>query len=145
MRETEANVHRHHEVVDIADARLQLDQQHRARGGVPSDDVDHATFSVEGERDLGHGNPTSDGREPPRHRLVKPRVPTIQHSIEPGALPEDRSIESSAKRCGIPSDVAEADAVEATGLDQDRNIPRDPGADADVLLTLSASEPEGSK
>lgn len=72
-------------------------------------------------------------------------VAAVQHPVQVGSLPEDGPVETGAECLRIPSDVAESDAIEVAGLDQDRDATRDPGSDAHPLLAEAASEPESSE
>ena len=106
---------------------------------MPGDDVDDASVAPIGERDLRDDEPSAYFAKPCSHGLVEPGMPAVQHPIEVGTLPQDQSVEAGAERLRVASDIAEPDAIELPGFDQDCDAARDIGLDARVRLTKASS------
>ena len=91
------DIHRRHQVVDVDDPRLELDDEQRSRRRVPGDDVDHASLTVSGKGNLGKREPAPDLAEPPERSLVHQRVPTIDQAVKIGAAPAEQPFEPSVE------------------------------------------------
>jgi hypothetical protein len=109
---------------------------------MPRDDVDHAAVATDRERHFRDREPASDLVKPTDRRFVHPRVAAMDHPVEVRALPQHGPVEPRAE-CGCESpDVAEPDAVEATGLDLHDDRAWDPGQAGRVALAKGPTDPK---
>ncbi len=110
------------EIRDVDELRLELDDEERARRCVPSQLIDHASFAVDGEGNLGRELPGLDLGEPPRECLMQRSVAGIDGSVELSASPSNGIVDPGIERQRDRSDLGHWQPIGESTLD-----PRDIG------------------
>lgn len=72
-------IDRAHQVADVDDVGLQLDDEQGPRLRVPRHDVHDSAFAADRERDFRRHLPAGKRQERPSHRLMQRAVASIQH------------------------------------------------------------------
>jgi hypothetical protein len=86
-REAPLPVHRANQLLRINNVGLQLRDKQGPLPGVPAEDIDHASLTVDGKRHFWHHDPASSRGKSPGHRLVVCGVTGVDQSIELAASP----------------------------------------------------------
>ena len=133
-------VERSHQLVDVGDVRLQLDDQERSPARMPGDDVDDAPLAVDRERDFRRELP---GRqrvpEPGGDRVMERRVAGVEQRSRSPARHRGEEVDSNIERGRDGSHGAKRQGVEVTSFEaRDRGI-GNAGPRRQVPLTPAAT------
>ncbi len=134
-----------HQVLDVHDGRLELDDQERPAARMPGEDVDDATFAVDGERDLGAVHPSREPSEHPGDCLVQRGVAGTEQAVELASAPPGNHVNPDVERRSHPSQCLHGHLVEMSTLDQRDHPSRDPGRSGHILLAPAATDTNGPK
>ena len=137
--EATLSIDRSHEVVDVDDVGLQLDDESRARRCVPGQEVDHSPFPVDRERQLGHDGPTPDAAKVTGELLVQASVACIEQSVEITATPSRDDVDADLKRGGVRPDGTQRVVVEVPTLDPRDHRSMDADRLGQILLTPTST------
>ena len=130
-------------LIDVRDVRLQLDDQQRATGGVPGDDVDDASLAVDREGHLRCQLPFREGvSEPGRDGVVERRVPGVEQSIEISCPPASEQVDPHIQRRGHAAQGDQRKRVEMASFDARDGRVRDAGTLRQVPLSPAALVPD---
>ena len=138
-------IHRRHEVVDVDDRRLELDDQKRPAIGVPAEYVDHPSFAVDRVRNLRRDGPRAGGSEAASDRLMHRGVPGVDEPIEIPAVPGDRDARVDTQRARHGAHVAQGRRIEITTLDLRDELPGHACSAREVLLAPTAPQSKGAE
>src|SRR3954468_12536395 len=104
-RETTLAVESPEQFVHVNEVRLELDDEECAPAGMPRQDVDHASLTVDRERHLRRKDPVRElGLEPPGDRLVERRMRPVEETVEIAAAPARDDSNLDIQRAGDRSD-----------------------------------------
>ena len=121
--ETLLAVHRAEQLVDVGDGCLELDDEQRAGGLMPGEDVDDAALAVDREGHLRGEYPLGElVGEPPCDQLVQLGVPGVEQPIQVAGPPTGVDVDPDVERSGDAPDVVQAHRADVTALH-----PADPG------------------
>ncbi len=130
-----------HQLVDVDELRLQLDDEQDPARRMPGEDVDDPALAIDREGHLGFCDPALERREHASHRFVHRSVAGVEHPAEVAALPANDSVEPGVERIRHPSDLTQRDGGQVAALDPPDDPTRDPRASGEIVLTppLTAS------
>ena len=134
------SIHRSHELLNVNEIRLQLDDEKRASRRMKCEDVNDPALTIDGERRL-RGQKPRRAYKHSRHTLMKRGVSGIQHPIEIATAPSRQDIDPDLERFRHAQEYGEADAAHVPAFDARdqclRNLRRQ--GDVDLAPTLADS------
>jgi hypothetical protein len=139
-RESPTSVGRSHQVVDVDEFRLQLDDEQDSSARVPREDIDDATFSVDREGHLRLGDPAIETGEHGGHRLVHRCVPGVDQATEVAALPSECGVEPGIEGDSDPTNRPERYRIEPAVFDATNDGARHAGSRRQILLAKPLSD-----
>ena len=134
-----------HQVVDVDDLGLQLDDEEAGRCGVPGKHIDHAPLAEHGEGHLRLQDPAIVLHEACGNRLVHRRMASIQQAPEVSALPSRRQDDRAIERRSDRSDRTKTSTRDPATFDEPHDGPRDACSDCELGLRKPFPDPEGPK
>ncbi len=143
-RKTSLAIERAHQLIDVDDLRLQLDEQERASRRMERQDVDGTTFPVDRERDLGCELPAGETRKVRGDRLMQCRVPRAEEPGKLTAAPACNEIDPDVECTRHRSQSSQRRGAEVTALDVRDERPRNARPNRHVFLSPSPSNSHGA-
>jgi hypothetical protein len=104
------SVDRAHQVVEIHDLGLELEDQQTPCRGVPGEPVDHASLAIRRERDLRLESPARKLPKALRDRFVDGRVTSVDQAPEVASLPPKGEIHARIKGRGDRAQIVDPNA-----------------------------------
>ena len=141
-REATLPVDAPHQLIDVDELGLQLDDEQAARGWMPCKTVDDPTLAVHREGDLRLEDPSRKGDEPDREGLMQRRVACVDEPPEVPAMPADRQVQSRVEGYCDRSNVVDSDPGQSTTFDKLNDGARHDRRDRHLLLRQAASKPD---
>jgi hypothetical protein len=141
-RQAPPAIHRPEQIADVHEQGLELDDEHRARRRVPSEDVDHASLAADRERHLGRSLPARCTVKPASEVIVHRGVARIDQPVELAASPAEAHVHlqlEGARDRGEPPDRH----GEPAPLDPTHQRSRDGRPCREVLLAQPTPHPGG--
>src|SRR3989304_5177846 len=133
-----------HDLLWIDDLRLQLDDQQRARGDMPGQDVNHAALPIDGERHLRRELPAADPLEKLRHALVHCRVAPVHEPVPLHAPPPWHEVEADLERRGDLVERRQRHLGCEPALDPGNRRAGDAGRGCHVVLAPALAQPNSA-
>ncbi len=143
-REPDLPVKRSEHLRNVDQLSLQLDDQQRCCACVPREPIDHATFAVDGERDLRNERPATEPVDPLRDSLVERCVPRIDRAIELAATPPDPEIDPGVEGKGDLMDGGHRHALGQPAFDPGDGSCRRPRSHCKLDLRPAISNAQSS-
>jgi hypothetical protein len=132
-------VHLGNEVVHVDEHRLEFHDEDRAAGGMPSEEIDHASLSVDGIRDLLREQPSVEQGELACSCLLHGGVPAAEETVEVCAAPPNQYVDSRAEDLRQRAQLEQAHVGEITALDRGEELPRHTRPLGDIRLAKYSS------
>jgi hypothetical protein len=137
------DVHRGHQVVHVDQLGLQLDHEQGPVVGMPGQGVDDATLSIRRERDLWLDDPSGQGGELDRERLMHRRMTRADDPGEIAAAPPDHEVEVDVEGRGHRTERADRHSTDLATLDSTHDVTRRVRGDADLVLRQLEAQTNG--
>ena len=111
---------------------------------MPREDIDHAAFAADRERDFGRRDPFRQVAERPRNRFVKPRMSGIEQAIEVAGPPAAEHVDPDVQRGSDCAEAVERERPEMAAFEPGDRRLADAGAHAKVGLAPPAPNADKS-
>jgi hypothetical protein len=145
-REPSLPIQRGQDLADINDRGLELEDKQRAGRRVPRQEIDHAAFSPDRERDFRPNDPLGQPADPPGDTLGKGGVSSVDDSLNACATGSREQLDADFEGVGHLAQDPERHLVEVTLLDPDDRSARYLGGIGKILLapvSVDASRANG--
>ncbi len=134
-RKTPLAIERADEFVHVDDLGLEFANQERMPLRVPCQEVDHAAFTPDRERDLGRDGPRRPSSlERPGDGFVQRRVACTDEALEVPATPARLQVEPNVEGRSDSPERVQRNLAEVAALDARRRPPRDLGCGREIIL-----------
>ena len=129
-----------HELADVDELRLELDDQDRTGGPMPGQSVDDASLA---ERREGHFRlvaPAIERSESESHQLMESSMSRVDEPAEVATTPANRQIDACVQSARDRLEISDPDSTNALTLRGLDDSTRDIRSDGDFALRSAASD-----